>query len=179
MSSTVAIPSTFTDLPTTMFERIAENTDRKNLKSLRLVSRDCAAEVLKIYEEFLFTDLTVMLYTEYSLRRAIAVIRYPALGSFVHMLIVVNDVIMHPEIRLLEEPCESVSQPRRLQEQFREKEEDYRLLTQLLGKCQARSKVSILYFRCFDKEADGPRTGTRASPSDDHCFHLASTALPH
>lgn len=73
-------------LPTEVFQLIAGNLSRKQLKRVRLVSRLANAKVLHVYKEKLFLNYAIFLFDQENMRQAIKVAKDPELAASIKTL---------------------------------------------------------------------------------------------
>ncbi|KJX96806.1 hypothetical protein TI39_contig600g00001 [Zymoseptoria brevis] len=171
-------------LPTELLERIAQYTGG-DIKYLRLTSRHVAAQVLGVFRKAYFTDLTVFLATESSLRKAVDVIGHEALGPSVRKLVLVDDLLLDwkPSWEVRSEPEDAIH---RAQSELHGRREDIRLLTELFRKCgQSSRRVSTIHYQGFIAGKHGPWREKKEFDYDDgsplinneKCFVRAMSAL--
>ncbi|SMY29805.1 unnamed protein product [Zymoseptoria tritici ST99CH_1A5] len=171
-------------LPTELLERIAQYTGG-DIRYLRLTSRHIAAQALGVFRKAYFTDLTVFLATESSLRKAVDVIGHQALGPTVRKLVLVDDLLSDwkPSWGARSEPEDAIH---RAQSELHGRREDIRLLTELFRKCGRSSRrVSTIHYQGFIAGKHGPWREEKEFDYDDgsplinneKCFVRAMNAL--
>ncbi|SMR61962.1 unnamed protein product [Zymoseptoria tritici ST99CH_1E4] len=171
-------------LPTELLERIAQYTGG-DIRYLRLTSRHIAAQALGVFRKAYFTDLTVFLATESSLRKAVDVIGHQALGPTVRKLVLVDDLLSDwkPSWGARSEPEDAIH---RAQSELHGRREDIRLLTELFRKCGRSSRrVSTIHYQGFIAGKHGPWREEKEfdydhrSPliNNEKCFVRAMNAL--
>jgi hypothetical protein len=137
------------DLPVEMIELVARHTG-KDMKYLRLVSSHVNAAVFKVFKERFFTDLTVLLATESSLRKAIKIIAHAAFGPAVQRLVLVDDSLADKR-----EPHSSNSEHEDAiyfaQREMWEEGKDLRLLTRLFRRAGRAAGYQRYNSRAFWK----------------------------
>ncbi|KJX99801.1 hypothetical protein TI39_contig351g00008 [Zymoseptoria brevis] len=154
---------TLLGLPVEMFQRIAEITTKDELMCLRLVSRECAAKVLKVYKEVLFSEQRVMLSTNSSIRNAIEVIDHPVFGGAIRRLVLVDNSLREPHVidftshetdRKESAYARLAMAAYRAQNSTWTRGEDLRLLTILLRKYGQVTKRSIIHLGTISQHKD-------------------------
>ncbi|SMR64471.1 unnamed protein product [Zymoseptoria tritici ST99CH_3D1] len=168
--------STLLGLPVEMLQRIAELTTKDELMCLRLVSRECAAKVLKVYKEVLFSEQRVMLSTNSSIRNAIEVVGHPVFGAVVQRLVLVDDSLPEPrrvDFTSFDTGREDSASARlvmathRAQNSKWKQGEDLRLLTILLRKYGQVTQRSIIHLGTISHHED-----KRSLWSENGCISL-------
>lgn len=74
------------ELPTEVFQMIAGNLSRKQLKRVRLVSRWASARVFYVYKDKLFSDYAILLFDQKSMSRALKVAKDPEFAGSIKKL---------------------------------------------------------------------------------------------
>lgn len=83
--------ATLDAIPKKLFTNISEHLRPKDLKSLRLVSRQCAEKVIRAYTDELFSDYAFCLFDENSISRALQAAKHPRFGLSVRTLSILCD----------------------------------------------------------------------------------------
>ncbi|SMR61968.1 unnamed protein product [Zymoseptoria tritici ST99CH_1E4] len=183
--------ATLLGVPTEMFDLIVESTESKDLKHLRLVSRECAAKVLGPFKKNYIHSREVKLATESSIANTIKAIEHPEFGRLVRELVLVDNTASSPtegEFRGLENGAAALGRATAVyqaQRFTRHSGEDRRLLTELFAETAEIEALRVEY-RSWD---DGWWTASGAwlveggefrhewDPADDHCFCIAMLAI--
>jgi hypothetical protein len=149
-------------VPLEMFERIAELTDTKDLKALRLVSHSIGAKALRTCKIVLFSEVKVMLRCKASVRGALEQAQHPVVGDAIREIVIYENLLRcpqraeydyQPELTFSEEMFQKWSSAYESQQLERHSENTLRLLTALFKTCTRNGSLSALRIEACDQQS--------------------------